>query len=343
MKREKGEQLLDMIGDLPEDMVADAAPTGTCRRKRLVRAVASIAACMICVVGVGIGIWQADVLPESGEEIDRLEESIQHPEAPDIMPIRPWEKLPFGEQYTEFSYAGQCYTTQAVPLDDMDMLGEQLGEVTLRGYDEIKQQPHELQATVCRLVDVSEEFALAVCPPAHEGEDAIPYVFVNTSYRPATLGDMINDLNLEALMSFGWVYGDDGGHVVYEDVPDEVIWEWMLSDRTVENVYDEQMLSQMGYGRRTMSVSVYIPALGYRNISLAVTDLGYLTSNIGSTGKAFYIGTERAEAIRQYIEQHYECVLIETHTAIMEESPAQSSDSHTSSGEVTLPYDPRNP
>ena len=56
MNREKSEQLLDIIGDLPENMVADAAPAGARRRKRFARAVASIAACMICVVGVGIGI-----------------------------------------------------------------------------------------------------------------------------------------------------------------------------------------------------------------------------------------------------------------------------------------------
>ena len=77
----------------------------------------------------------------------------------------------------------------------------------------------------------------------------------------------------------------------------------LLSDTTLENVYDdrEMYVSHMG-------ISVDIPLLGYENISLSVTEEGYLTTNILDTGKAFYIGKDKVNAFVDYVLNHCEGV-----------------------------------
>jgi hypothetical protein len=109
----------------------------------------------------------------------------------------------------------------------------------------------------------------------------------------------------------------------------------------LENVYSEQQLSTTGYGRRVMSASVYISALGYRNISLAVTDAGYLKTNIGSTGKAFYIGTERCAQIVSHIESHYEGVAYESALGDTVVEPEVEMTPQEGVGASTPAYDPR--
>ena len=54
--------------------------------------------------------------------------------------------------------------------------------------------------------------------------------------------------------------------------------------------------------------------LGYENISLGVTENGYLTTNILNTGKAFFIGAEKAQMFMDYVIENcegYDIIYIE--------------------------------
>ncbi|MBQ7337902.1 MAG: hypothetical protein IJW40_11930 [Clostridia bacterium] len=344
----KTEQLLDTIGQLPDEMILDAAPKGKVLRTRRTRRLSVAAACLVCAVAVGVGGW-ASGLFDGNSEIDRRHseygngEEIMSPEGETAI-IRPWEELPIAEQYTELTYDGRSYSSQWCSTEP-ELLGASLGEITVRGYDEIKDEMHRTTATLYRMTGVTEEFALAVMFPPSEAYDALPIVFIDSSWRPETLGALIDGLALESLMSFGTVYSGDN-RLMYEDVPDRVIWELMLSERDAVNVYDESKLSQQPYGKRLMGVSVYISALGYRNISLAVTDAGYLTTNIGSTGKAFFIGVERTEEIAAYIAEHYEgkAYVIQSNTVnyntVTEPEDATETPAVSFEGESTASYDP---
>ena len=338
MKEQRKEQLYDAIGALPEEMIAAAAPTGRAKMRRP-RAWVAAAACFVCACIVGFGAWSAGWLAAPGE-IERAEgeESIMAPESGEIDMRMPWEKRPLAEQYTDLQYNGRSYSSQWCTTEPQ-LLDGALGEVTVRGYDEIEDEQHQTRATLYRLRGVDEAFAVAVVHATDGSEEALPVVFVDTSWRPATLGELIDGLNLRELMSFGTVYGED--HTMYEDVPDEVIWELMLSDTDLENVYSEQQLGTSGYGQRLMSASVYITALGYRNISLAVTDAGYLKTNIGSTGKAFYIGEERCAQIVSYIERHYEGVAYESAVDNSVAEPEVEMTPQEDQGATTPSYDPR--
>ena len=102
----------------------------------------------------------------------------------------------------------------------------------------------------------------------------------------------------------------------------------LLSDRELKNVKD---YDSMNFGKELISVSINIELLGYENISLAVTDEGYVTTNILATGKAFYIGKEKAEEFYKYVTENCRRVKYEVRKPEDNaDSPDKSSDSAAS-------------
>ena len=91
----------------------------------------------------------------------------------------------------------------------------------------------------------------------------------------------------------------------------------LLDDLTAKNVdnYDS-----MNFFNK-MSINVFIPVLGYENISLSVTEDGYITTNILDTGKAFYIGEDKTDMFIEYVLnncQGYEIIYIQDDEGIPE-------------------------
>ena len=50
-----------------------------------------------------------------------------------------------------------------------------------------------------------------------------------------------------------------------------------------------------------MDISIDVNIISYRNISLSVTDSGYLQTNILDTLKSFYIGEDAVQAFVDYV------------------------------------------
>lgn len=145
------------------------------------------------------------------------------------------------------------------------------------GQDAYTDTVHETTAAVFEISGVSTDCAIAL---RFEGQETDPayYVYVNSWYQPETLGQLIGDLRLRDTLSFGSVWYEyrktsgDYATVEFTGLEQEAIWEHLLSDTTVPAVadYDSRQF------RTVMSVSVNIPLLGYENISMAVTEDGYL-------------------------------------------------------------------
>ena len=104
----------------------------------------------------------------------------------------------------------------------------------------------------------------------------------------------------------------------------------LLSDRELKNVKD---YDSMNFGKELISVSINIELL-YRNISLAVTEDGYLTTNILDTGKAFFIGKEKAEEFYGYVRENCEGTEKITYTV--------NSSEPSGTGAASSAYDPGN-
>ena len=212
-------------------------------------------------------------------------------------PLPRWEELEISEQYVHLPFSGASYGGAAAQLE-AGQVGEKLGDAVLSGQDNYTGETHTMPGAVHRIQGIADTCAVAV---RFEGETAF-YVYRNSLYRPETLGQLIDDLNLRETLSLGSAWYNerkaDGQYaqIEFPDLPDEAVWERLLADTSLPNVW-----SDANTFLDAMSVSVDIPLLGYANISLGITEDGYLTTNILDTGKAFYIGQEAAQGFMDYV------------------------------------------
>lgn len=245
----------------------------------------------------------AEVAAEVEQELNRLLEAYLQNGNPDPK-VPKWEEMTISEQFSSVEYGNNAYSSRVTQLD-VSYIGESLGSTVMTGRDQITGREHQVNATLYAVKLFPQSCVIAV---QFEGQNDY-YGYVNSYYRPETLGDFMEDLNLQDIVSFGSVwysyFSPNGEYTTVEfvNVADSVVWEMLCSDTSVKNVYED---GWSGDHPTAMSVSVDIPLLGYKNISLAVTEDGYLTTNILDTGKAFYIGIDKVQAFMDYVIENCE-------------------------------------
>ena len=80
----------------------------------------------------------------------------------------------------------------------------------------------------------------------------------------------------------------------------------LFNDFSLENIYHDSENYTSDYLTQNISISVNIPLLGLQNISVSLTDKGYLLTNILETGKGFYIGEDKVQEFIDYIIENYD-------------------------------------
>jgi hypothetical protein len=191
------------------------------------------------------------------------------------------------------AFAGSQYGTLEIAPTE---IGELIGAATARGYDSYEGKEYTTDCEIYALHNIASECAVAVKFADDEGY----YPFKNPYYVPATLGDLIEGLNLRENLVFNRIhydYFEDGVYVmsVYT-LPDyAVLWDLLLADTAAKHEPD------MLLGASLMGVSIDVKVVGYRNVSLTVNDQGYLLTNILDSGKVFYIGEDRVQAFVDYV------------------------------------------
>ena len=292
------------MGELDDKYIDEAIQY----RKKKIRwiPVAAAAACICLIVGSVIGIrykqehpWPIVKVPTTSSiELSSGEIAI----------IPHWEDMAIYEQFYDIEFNDISYSARrgVVPVD---RVGESLGTITARGWDEYADIAGEdanryINAELFTITKINPECAVAV---RYEGTDTV-YACVNSHYRPETLGQFIEDLNLSEEISFGTVYYEwrsPSGRratIRFDDVDDQIIQDMLLTESQAENIYDESKLHEVP--KRIMGASVDIPLLGYQNISLSVAEDGCIKTNILDTGKLFYIGEEQTQAFVDYVIEH---------------------------------------
>lgn len=177
-------------------------------------------------------------------------------------------------------------------------------------YDgSINQETYNKTTELFSIKNISEECAIAV---KFEGENNYD-VYVQPNYKPTTLGNFMEDLNLKEITSFGTVsydyYDKDTKERVYTEfynVDNNIIWDKLFSDLSLRTLYDDSM-NPFKYSSKDvkMRIAVNIPLLGYKNIVVELSDTGYLCTNILDLGKNFYIGEEKVKEFLDYIKENY--------------------------------------
>lgn len=331
----KEKRILEVLGQVDEQYIEEAAPgQGTEKPHRAKRysllkwgAVAACACAAVCGIVLlhrrdTVRTWP--ILEVTGGPSTSEKE---------LFIVPRWEELPVCRQYSRVAFAASAgqepaeYNSSGEEVPSW-RIGEELGEVIAEGWDSYADRTGEdakrqKPAKVRSITKVSNECAIAV---QYEGTDEW-YAFTNSHYRPQTLGQFIEDLNLREELSFGTVYysywksSGEYATVRFDKVSPEVIWESLLSETGAENEADGQ---PGGEPYEILGISVDIPLLGYKNISLSVREEGYITTNILDTGKRFLIGTENTQAFVDYVLDEcegYELVYVDS-----EEKPEGSAD-----------------
>ena len=215
-----------------------------------------------------------------------------------------WEEKPIWQKFPQFErFEIGSYTVRETATLTADKLGECLGEVNLHGYDIYTETGYDIVGKIYRIEGIDDGAAVALQYP----EDDDYFVAVCSKYSPATLGDLIDDLSLREHLQVGTVYRsyrDEQGTIHdfrYDGLTAEKVFELLLDDETLRNEYDEAAWQRQWNTKISMSISV--PLLGYHNISISLSEEGYLRTNLLDTEKMFYIGTDKVYAFMAYVEE----------------------------------------
>lgn len=242
--------------------------------------------------------WLIKEVVVNKEDYHKIEDSLA------IVPK--WDELTITQKFSLFRYNEKNYNIRYAAIPE-EMIGKKIGNVVLEGYDTYTKTTYKHNATGYIVNSFPEECIIAI---KYEGTNEY-YVAINTSYRPATLENFMKDLNLKEIVSFGTIYYEyfttdkDGikhyENIEFPNVNDDIIWQMLFDNQLVENVHSDRE-----FHSRIMGISVDISLLGYKNISVSVSEDGYLMTNILETGKTFYIGKEKVQKFVNYIIENYD-------------------------------------
>ena len=180
----------------------------------------------------------------------------------------------------------------------MREVGEEIGEQETALYSGGKEA-----VTLYRMANYPDE--VAVLAKYSDGNDY--HVYRNMFYKPATVGEFIDSLNLKENLGFDSV-------ALIEHKPEykrnnfdpnrEKIWEIIFSDRDAETVTENfSMHRPSKAGTYQLEIGCELPLFGKFGFGLTVYENGFVMTNTIDCGTGFYIGEEKAqELISMYKE-----------------------------------------
>jgi hypothetical protein len=215
-----------------------------------------------------------------------------------------WEEREVYEKYTGGAVINGIEYQSGIRELDTDLIEAELGSLRLSGYDIYTDKTYEIDATFHRIKAIDPECVVAV---RYEGYDGY-YGFFNSDVEFATLGDLIDRLNLPEHLQLNntfihSVWHGEGNKALlrwdYYSLPDPgIVWDQLLVRTDIVNE-GERVRNKLGW--EVMSISIdYAPA-GQSNIGIVLFDNGYLTTNILWSLQSFYIGEEAVMAFRDYV------------------------------------------
>ena len=214
-----------------------------------------------------------------------------------------WEDKPIWQRFPEFERFGQSHTVRDITIGKA-MVEEHLENVFLRGYDIYTDTEYEIEGQIYHIKGIHPDCAVALQYP--DRTDFFPAI--NRGYTPTTLGEFITDLNLREHLRVGTVYHSyrdaDGTYhdKEYAGLTVEKVWEMLLSDESLPNVHDDKNW-QFQFDTK-LSIRIDMPLLGYENISISLSENGYLRTSLLDTEKLFCIGEDTVDAFMDYVEEH---------------------------------------
>lgn len=232
-------------------------------------------------------------------------------------PAVPWGEKTLSQKFARFRLEDvdesvgimtkqRVYTSNSLTIAPEE-IGEFVTSMEFTGTETTKDGTkieHKINGNIYTVKDLSEYAVLAV---QFEG-DSVYYHYYNSWYKPNTLGDMINDLNISSDIISETVFLTDYSES-YQDrkftgVDGDVIWNMIMYDTSLSNVYDYTHSTGLTLVRK-IGFSVNIEHLGRTNISLGLTEEGYILTNIVHMGAAFYVGEDKTQEVIDFVVNNY--------------------------------------
>lgn len=182
----------------------------------------------------------------------------------------------FSMDWVNFSYR-QGYLSCGQNYVDSNRIGDSIECVKLNGVNDFTGENIELSANVFSITKINPDCAVAVL----YDDDTKYHLFRNLYYKPETLGQLINDMNLTEEMKINGIYYNDEFYTIDENK----VWDLLLSAENAES--HENGMHPCDYG-----ISVDISILGKNNIGINIRDDGYINTNIVDSPVSFYIGID---------------------------------------------------
>lgn len=184
----------------------------------------------------------------------------------------------------KLNYLGNDYFSRKANLA-LPLVGDFIQDAVLSDYT------GSYNAKVYEIKDYPEDCILAV---QYEGDENY-YIFANSNYSPATLGEFMEDLNLKDIASFGYIY--------YSAPSTDENKTYDIIEFT--NAYNDENYFNEIYAP-TMRIYMDIPFLGYEEAEISVRPNGYITTGLFGTSKIFYIGEDNVQKFVDYIVDNYQ-------------------------------------
>lgn len=317
----KEERLLKILGEVDKKFIDEAAPEAAeqpdfiqihTRKEPFYMKILPVAACA-AVVGIGatVGVLihnNVITQPTYQQSMSSYPTCEWSSSASEVTRVPHWDELEINGQYTHFEWQGYAYNSSTAEIS-AEKLGEFLGETTASGVDEYTDERHEITVSVYPIAKINEKTALAVQFP----EDEKFYVYYNQTYKPQTLGDFIDDLNLAENLKISDtatcstienLYMTDRK---YSNIDTSKLMEILLSGRNVptESMFDYNTFVEGDRFDAALEFAVDIPILGINNLSLEITKGGFIHTNaFFHTSTLFYLGKDKTDSFVQYVKEN---------------------------------------
>lgn len=236
---------------------------------------------------------------------------LQWPKTPSVSPSDPTSeelfeldtsKMTLGQLYPSAVYAGATYSSTG-PVETAD-IGEKLAGVTIAGF---MPEYGSLDAELYAVRGISADYFIAARFPDKEPENY--YGMWNADYTPASLSQLIDDLNLRENLRFGQIeynyWENNRLTTIRYTLPDTaVIWELLLDE-------DVPLIEDSTIHPYDLSIGIDVDTIGYRNIAIMLHEDGCLSTNILAADRYFPIGKDKIDAFLAYVTAHGEAAIQE--------------------------------
>ena len=329
----KGEKLLEKMELIDEKVIdeaekyrlegkegaADSVAVREPRKRKQLRILLLAAAAVLLLAGTGITVgvirknnpkeetWPTKIMETGATDAAQLEETVQ-----ETMYEKSWEEMTITQRFREFTLSGRTYSVRAAV--DASRAGEKLGDISLEGMDPFTGEMHTTEAEAFRMNGFSENAAVVL----KYAESPETYCAISYEYKPETLGDFIEGVNLsEVLLVPGtaeYRYIDEAHQphrIQFEGMTKEWLMAWLQKYGSAEFVDFDALMRVPELSVSAIDCTVGISEFGRENVSLYLIQGGYAWTNLFDVGICFHVGDEAVEEFDRHLKndlQGYEYI-----------------------------------